>query len=153
MAGALADVMQDQAQKIQSRQDVEAQRKKRKRPSPIRWVALVLLSAVLAYIWLGSPTWLESGPAPIPPALAEAGLRMEVFQQAVVVNQFLEQRGRLPQDISETGARASDVIFTPLNAQTFRLELSTPLGEVEYVSSQPLDEFLGNSFEVIRQGG
>ena len=78
---------------------------------------------------------------------------MEVFQQAVVVIQFLEEQGRLPRDISETGARDSDVVFTPLNGQTFRLELSTPLGEVEYVSSQPLGEFLGNSFEVIRQGG
>lgn len=153
MAGALADVMQDQAQKAQTRQAVEDRRKVAKKTSPFTWVVFLVLLVASAYVWFGSPGWLDSGPAPVPTTLADAGLRVEVFQQAVLVNRFLEERGRLPRDLSEAVERDSEVVFTPLGSQAYRLELSNSLGEVVYLSSQRLDAFLGNSMEIILQGG
>ena len=153
MAGALADVMKQQADKAQSLREAEAGRKRARRTSPVTWVLFVVLSAISAYVWIGSPEWLESGPAPVPPALAEAGLRMEVFEHALMVNDYLAASGRLPRDLSEAGIEETNVAYARVDDVRYRLELSGPLGSVEYDSDEPLDLFVDDALQVIRQGG
>jgi hypothetical protein len=153
MAGALADVMKQQADKAQSLKDAEAERKKPKKTSPVTWVLFAVLSVISAYVWIGSPEWLESGPAPVPPALAEAGLRMEVFEHALLVNDYLAASGRLPRDLSEAGIGETNVAYARVDEVRYRLELTGPLGSVQYDSDEPLDVFVGDALQVIRQGG
>jgi len=153
MAGALADVMKQQADKAQSQREADAERKKGRKSSPFTWVLFLALSAVSAYIWIGSPDWLESKPAPVPPELAAAGLRMEVHQQALMVNRYLEDSGRLPETLAEAGIGETGVVYTPVGEARYRLELTGPKGSVEYDSDEPLDLFLGDALHVIRQGG
>ena len=78
---------------------------------------------------------------------------MEVFQQALLVDQFLENQGRLPENLAEAGASSTEVEYQKLDAGNYRLALSSPVASVEYISTDSLDEFLGDSFQLIRQGG
>lgn len=153
MAGALADVMKDQAAKAQSRREADARRKRGRRNGPGSWITLFVLLAVSGYIWIVSPSWLQSGPAPIPPTLADAGLRVEVYQQAIRIDEFVQENQRLPRDLAELGDEETRVEFTPLSGLEYRLRISGPQGFVEYTSPQDLGGFVGNALQIIRQGG
>jgi len=152
MADALADVLRDQNEKAKSRLDAPSTKKKRK-TSPATWVVFVVFSVLLGYIWFASPSWLNTAP-PVPsPALADAGLRMEVLGQALLIEEFREAEGRLPNDLSEAGDPFSEVEYDRVDARDYRLRFAGRGGAVEYVSTESLDVFLGNSLQVIRQGG
>ncbi len=155
MADALADVLQEQKEKVAKRK--EAPTRPENKTSPAVWVAFALFTAISAYVWFGSPAWLSADPDPVPPSLAEAGLKMEVFYQAVLVEDFLEAEGRLPNDLAEAGDPFSEVEYVKIDARTYRLALAG-LGEasgveVEYLSTDPLDSFLGDAPRRIRMGG
>ncbi|MFH1764727.1 MAG: hypothetical protein ABIF09_11090 [Gemmatimonadota bacterium] len=152
MADVLADVLKDQNEKAKRRQDLPSEMKRRK-TSPATWVALVGFSIFSGYIWIGSPSWLDPAPPTISSALADAGLRMEVFQQALRIEEFREAEGRLPNDLSEAGDPFSEVEYSRIDARAYRLSFAGPGGRVEYVSTESLDAFLGNSLQVIRHGG
>ena len=152
MADALADVLKDQDEKAKSRIAAPS-REKRRKTSPFTWVMLVVSSGLSGYVWLASPSWLEPPPPVLSPALAEAGLRMEVLQQALLIEGFREAEGRLPNDLSEAGDPYSEVDYRRIDARNYRLRFAGEGGAVEYVSTEPLDVFLGNSVQVIRRGG
>jgi hypothetical protein len=152
MADALADVLQDQAEKSERLRSPGGSGGKKK-ASPAKWVLLVVFSSLSAYIWFGSPTWLESGPPPIPPALVEAGIRLEIFQQALLVEDFLDAEGRLPKDLTEAGDPYAEAEYEQVDPTTYRLALAGPEGIVEYVSRDSLELFLGDAEMVIRTGG
>ena len=151
-ADALAAVLRDQKEKAQSRLDSPSKRKKRK-TSPATWVAFVVFAALSGYIWFVSPPWLYTAPPSPSPALSDAGLRMEVLGQALLIEEFREAEGRLPNDLSEAGDPFSEVEYDRIDARDYRLRFSGRGGEVEYFSTESLDLFLGNSLQVIRQGG
>lgn len=150
MADALADVMKDQNEKAKIRQ---AGPSKKRKTSPATWMAFFILSALSAYVWFGSPPWLAPSPPSLSPALADAGLRMEVFQQALLIEAFREVEGRLPSDLAEAGNALTEVEYDRIDALNYRLGLAGQTGAVEYVSTESLDAFLGNSLQVVRQGG
>ena len=152
MADTLADVLKQQEKKAEGWREPTTKRANR-RTSPLTWVVLIVGAVSSGYVWIAPPAWLDTSPAPISPALAEAGLRMEVFQQALLVGQFLSDRGRLPDDLAEAGAPSSGVEYQKIDAEVFRLTLSSPVASVEYLSTDSLDSFLRDSFQIIRQGG
>ena len=151
MADALADVLKDQTDKGENRGKGPPQMGRK--TSPMVWAALVVFSVLSGYVWFGSPSWLAYAPPGVPATLAEAGLRMEVFQQAVLVEEFLEDEGRLPNDLAEAGDPFSDVEYDKIDARTFRLASSADGHAVEYISTDSLNVFLGNALQIIRRGG
>lgn len=153
MADALADVLQEQTKKKAGGSSSTGGSSRKKKTSPVAWLVLVLLAGFSGYIWLGSPSWLASGPPPIPPALVEAGIRLEIFQEALLVEDFLEAMGRLPKDLTEAGDPYSEVEFQQVDPATYRLALAGPEGMVEYVSTDSLELFLGDAESVMRTGG
>ena len=151
MADALADVLKDQSEKAQ-RREVQGPRGKRTTATGT-WVALIILSVFSAYLWVGSPSWLQPrAPDPISPALEDAGLRMEVFHQALLVEDFRDREGRLPNSLSEAGDPFSEVQYSRENGQIYRLAFGGTAGTVEYTSTDSLELFLGDAPSVIREG-
>lgn len=151
MADALADVLKDQGDKAKRRKEV-ASRRRRTTP-PVTWVAFVLLSIISGYLWIGSPSWLHPAPPdPISPALEDAGLRMELFHQALLVEGFRSREGRLPNSLSEAGDPFSEVEYHQVNGQAYRLVSAGGLGRVEYASTDSLELFLGDAAQVIEAG-
>ena len=121
--------------------------------SPRTWVAFLLLSVFSGYLWIGSPSWLQpTPPDPMAPALEEAGLRMEVFLQALLIEEFRDQEGRLPNSLSEAGDPFSEVEYIRGNSQDYRLTFAGPGGAVEYASTDSLELFLGDAPRIIREG-
>jgi len=151
MADALADVLKDQTKKGEERG--EAPPSRGRKTSPAVRIALIIFSVLSGYVWFGSPSWLAYAPPGIPEALAEAGLRMEVFQQAVLVEEFLEDEDRLPNDLAEAGDPFTEVEYHKIDAQTFRLASSAGGQAVEYLSTESLEVFLGDAPQIIRGGG
>ena len=151
MADALADVMKEQSEKAQLRG--ERGPGGRRTTSSGTWVAFVILSVFAGYLWVGSPSWLlPTPPDPISPALGEAGLRMEVFHQALLVEEFRDQEGRLPNSLSEAGDPFSEVEYFRENGQSYRLAFAGAEGRVEYTSTDSLELFLGDAPQIIREG-
>ncbi len=152
LADTLADVLADQSKKAQSFRE-PSKGKARGKASPLAWVALVVFSGLAGVVWFAPPAWLDPTPAPLSPGLAEAGLRLEVYQQALLVEQFLNDRGRLPNDLAEAGVPSSKLEYQKIDAGRYRLTLSGPVASVEYVSTDSLATFLGDAFQIIRLGG
>lgn len=152
MADALADVLQEQSEKARRREE-QGPRRKRSASSG-KWVALVSLSIFSGYLWIGSPSWLQPAPPePISPALVDAGIRMEIFDQALLVEDFRDREGRLPNSLSEAGDPFSEVDYVRGDGQTYRFTAAGTSGTVEYSSTDSLELFLGDAPRVIRGGG
>jgi hypothetical protein len=151
MAETLAEVLKEQKTKAEEWEKPTSPGKKR--TSPASWVVLLLLTGVSGYVWFGNPSWLRYSPPPIAPELADAGMRMEIFQHALLVEEFYVSEGRLPNDLLEAGGPSGAVEYEQLGARDYRLALPGPEGEVEYVSTETLETFLGNAAQIIRQGG
>lgn len=152
MADALADVLQEQKKKTEQHRATGV-REGKKKSSPGTWIVLVLLVGLSGYVWIGSPAWLPSGQPSIPPTLIEAGIRVEIFHEALRVESFLRDRGRLPKDLTEAGDPYAEVDYQQVDPATYRLAVAGPVGLVEYVSSDSLELFLGDAEQVIRTGG
>jgi hypothetical protein len=151
MAETLAEVLQEQKTKAEDWEKPTSPGKKK--TSSLTWVALLVLTGISAYVWFGNPSWLAFSPPPISPELADAGMRMEVFQHALLVEEFFVSRGRLPNDLVEAGGPSRAVEYQPIGDRDYRLVLFGPQGQVEYVSTDPLETFIGNAAQIIRQGG
>jgi len=152
IADALADVMKDQAEKAKVRKQAPAPRSRG--TSPLKWGLLLALAGLSAYLWLAPPDWLlPSPPEPPPPALQEAGLRMEIALQARSVEAFREARGRLPESLQEAGDPYAEVEYARLDGGRYVLWMEGEVGRVEYDSRASLDEFLGDARRIIMEGG
>ena len=148
---AIADVLDDQAEKARTRKEAPVPREGRS--GPLVWVAFVVLTAISTYVWFASPEWLEAPVSePAPPELAEAGIRMEVYLQAVNVQDFLDREGRLPNSLEEVGDPFTLVVYERLDADRYRLSLDGPDGVVMYQSTDPLEGLMGNAMQTIREG-
>ena len=144
----LADVLRDQEEKA-----LEGTQR------PIPWgerhrlslsISLVLLMAISVLLWASPPAWLHSpGAGPLPAGTAEAGLRMEVYLQAIRVRSFQAHERRLPNSLEEAGDPHSIVIYERLDAERYRLSVEGPGGSMVYESSQSPDDFLGDAPAVL----
>jgi hypothetical protein len=151
IADAVADVMRDVAVKVVVREEALAPLDRP--PSAIPWIALGLLTIVSLYLWFGSPSFLATGVVePLPPALQEAGARMEIHLQALTVEEFLQEEGRLPNSLSEAGEPFTEVGYERLDRRSFRLWVQGPAGIIEFASGDSVGLFLGDAKEVILRG-
>lgn len=128
----------------------EAARRARRRVRPLIWFTAAMTLCLTAYLWVERPTWIF--PAAIPPeslAIKEASLRIGLANAAQHVERFRQRTGRLPESLSETGAHGEWLSYERTGSSDWRLVGSNGPVQLTLTSSQPLPDFLGNSFEVI----
>ena len=77
---------------------------------------------------------------------------MEVFHQALLIEEFRDQEGRLPNSLSEAGDPFSEVEYIRGNGQDYRLTFAGPGGAVEYASTDSLELFLDDAPRIILEG-
>ena len=141
-------MMEDQKAKKEARRKARTPRPRQ--AGPLKKGALALLVLISLYLWFGSPEWLSTeGDNPVRPELAAAGVRMEVYLQALRVEDFLAREGRLPSSLAEAGDAFSDVGYERLDGQRYRLAMTGAGKVVSYMSSDSLELFLGDALEVI----
>ena len=152
IADAVANVMKEQAEKEAARDEILLPLDQP--PSAVPWIVLGVLSILSLYLWFGSPSFLATGvPEPLPPTLVEAGLRMEVYHQALKVNGFYQRERRLPNSLAEAGDPYSNVAYQRLDPRSYRLWIAGTEGSIEFASTDSLSLFLGNAPQVIGGGG
>ena len=92
-----------------------------------------VLSLISLYLWVGQPAWLMPPPDPPPPlAEQEQARALGVRLQAVQIEQFREQHGRLPANLEEVGPVLPGVAFHPEDGGAFSLEVPGGGGIVDF---------------------
>lgn len=141
----LAEVMDDQAQRAERRGKSEPPRGSR-----MPATTAPVLAAISIWLWVFPPTVLQPmPPPPVPVALQEAGLRMEMYFQLDRIQKYLSANGQLPDTLEDAGEVAEGVQYFPLVGSVFRLLGESNGVTVEYLSTQPAEELLADSKVVI----
>lgn len=148
---ALADVLDDQHQRLERRRKA-APHPTRRKLNPMMAPALAGISF---WLWVFPPTALQPTlPPQVPVAVQEGGLRMEMSAQLARIQRFMRDNGRLPTSLQETEQElVTGVEYTPLADSTFRLRGIIGGVTVDYVSTQPIEELLQNAVQVVTMQG
>ncbi len=139
--------------------EAERQREQRRQPRERRrWRLLpgvfALTVAFSLYALLTRPAWLQTPPPPPDTAaVQEANLRVIMYTQAMRVERFVEQNGRLPTTLSEAHAAAEGTRLEALGDTAFALHGTTGSVTLTLRSTDAMRDFLGSSFEVLASRG
>jgi len=119
--------------------------------TPLR-LGLGLIALSLLGVLLLQPRWLFPRPAPEPPALQEASLRVRMYLEIEKIQQFQSTNGRLPETLAAIGGDSTGVQYRP---EGTRFSLTGVNGKLTlvYQSETPPETFLGNSYALIRARG
>jgi len=130
----------------------ESRGSKKSRLLPFAFIASVALGL---YALAAQPTWLVTPPPPPEsPVIVEASLRVAMWQEALYVERFRSEEGRLPVDLAQAGAPDVDGIsYTRVGEDSYQISGSN--GDVDLVlrSDEPFDDFLGESLKTIASRG
>ncbi len=138
--------------------EAERQREQRRQPRQRRRKLIpgvfALTVAFSLYAVLTRPAWLQTPPPPPDtPAVQEANLRVIMYTQAMRVERFVEENGRLPTTLSEAHAAAEGTRLEALGDTAFTLHGTTGTVTLTLRSTDAMRDFLGNSFEVLASRG
>ena len=74
---------------------------------------------------------------------------MEMFMQFTNIQRYVAENGRLPNGLEEVGDGPEEVLYTLQAGNTFRLTGQVGDITVEFTSTQPVEELLGNSIAIV----
>jgi hypothetical protein len=146
---AFDTVLKTQAEEREARR-AEAEARRRAGPSrQLMAVCSTIIVFVGVYLYVERPDWVFPTP-PTPESLVvrEASLRISVANAAQHVERFRQRTGRLPASLVEAGAHEGGLDYEPAST-VYKLLADTGGVRVTYESSQPLAQFVGNSFKII----
>ena len=144
----LAEVMDDQAKRA-----VRRGKSSTPRGGRMPRAAAPVLAVISLWLWVFPPTVLQPmPPPPVPVALVEAGLRVEMYLQLTRIQKYLAANGKLPEPLEDAGEVTEAVRYSPLVGSVFRLLGQVNGITVEYLSTQPAEELLADAKLVISRG-
>lgn len=149
-ARALAEVLRDQLQRAEAARVAEERRGRRAR---VRRGVLIGTWAVVAYVWLATPSWLRVEPPPPPAVAAEAqSLRLNVFLQTQAIEAYRLQRGRLPYILQEAGPPFLGMEYRRFDSRSYELQGRSDRVILRYHSDQPAMDFVGGAADLLASG-
>lgn len=142
---AVSDILKDQARRKELRKAADVH------PTRTRLHPAIppVLALVSVWLWVFPPTALRPESPSIPPADQEAGLRMEMFITNVKIRRFVTENGRLPNDLADLGDVPDAVQYLPLALNVYRLSGQTGDITVEYTSTEPVEDLLGDAQAIV----
>jgi hypothetical protein len=112
-------------------------------------VCAAIMVFVGVYLYVERPDWVfPAPPTPESVVVREASLRIAVANAAQHIERYRQRTGRLPATLGEAGAHESGLDYEPATT-LYKLVADTAGVRVTYDSSQPLVQFVGNSFKII----
>jgi hypothetical protein len=112
---------------------------------------MALMAAGLAALLVLQPAWLfSSAPPPEPPAVQEASLRLTMFRAIELINAYRAVQGRLPTTLAEAGADTTGLRYER-TADGYTVTGTNGPRTLTYTWPADPHEFLGNSYQIIRQ--
>lgn len=117
-------------------------------------VAAGALFGLSVYLLAARPAWFFTPPLPPePPAVQEASLRLTLVREAERVRQFQQSNGRLPQTLAEAGGAVRDLEYEARPDGTFAVRAPLGATTLELRSTDQVDRFLGDSWQLIMGRG
>ena len=148
-ARALAAVMRDQSDRADAAFDAEMRRQRRAR---IRRSALIVVWVGMAYVWVGTPSWLTVAPPPTPTIREEAqSLRLNVFLQTQQIEAYRIARGRLPYVLEEAGPPFQGMEYRRRDSRSYDLTGASTRVHLRYGSEIPAMDFVGDAAGLLDQ--
>ena len=130
--------------------DAEARRRGRSGIRPAIWASALLVGVLCTYLYMERPDWLFPTATPHESvAVTEASLRIGMANVAQHVERYRQRTGRLPRTLLDAGTQAEGIAYEPLDSAGWRLVGSYAGLELTLVSQEPLDKFIGKSFDLI----
>jgi hypothetical protein len=112
----------------------------------------VVIMVAAAAILVIQPGWLVAPEVPEEtPQLHEASLRLAMYRAAQQIESFRRANGRLPASLPEAGADTTGVSYEAAGGYQYVLHGHSGDLELEYHSDQSLKDFLGDSYDLIRE--
>ena len=144
-------LVRDEAERRANSKDDSLEPKK-SRLLPLLFAATIALGL---YALVSKPAWLITPPpTPESPAIVEASLRVAMWQQALHVERYRSDEGRLPVDLGQAGAPdMTGVSYHQVGKDSYLITGNN--GEVDLVlqSEESFDDFLGESLKIIAKRG
>ena len=144
----LTDILKDQVRRTELR-DAPGPKSGRPRLHPSIPPVLAMVSI---WLWAFPPAVLSPDAPTIPPANQEAGLRMEMFLQFNNIQRYVAENGRLPNDLGDVGDSPVALQYVPLTGNVFRLSGQTGDIRVDFNSSEPVENLLGDAIAIVSGG-
>jgi len=116
-------------------------------------MAAGLTIAGLAALLVLQPGWLFVRPAPEPPQLQEASLRIRMYVEIDHINRYRIANGRLPSTLQEAGGDTTGLSYVPGEDSSYSLRGRNGMIELTYTAGSSAESFLGNSYELVRERG
>ena len=147
-ARALAAVMRDQSERADAALDAEVRGQKRAR---MRRSALIAVWVGVAYVWLGTPSWLTIAPPPEQTIGEEAqSLRLNVFLQTQQIEAYRITRGRLPYVLEEAGPPFQGMEYRRRDSRSYDLSGASNRVHLQYGSETPPLDFVGEAADLVQ---
>lgn len=148
-ARAIAEVLRDQEQRAETARRGEERRERTRR---YRRGALVTTWIAVAYVWLGSPSWLEVEPSPQQSVMDEArALRLNIFFQSQKIEAYRHARGRLPYVLEEAGPPFEGLEYRRRDSRFYELRGESRRVHMRYESERPALDFVGSASAPLEQ--
>jgi hypothetical protein len=146
---AFDTVLKAQAEEREARR-AEAEARRRHGTSRLLMVVCAAIMVFVGvYLYVERPDWVfPAPPTPESVVVREASLRIAVANAAQHIERYRQRTGRLPATLGEAGAHESGLDYEPATT-LYKLVADTAGVRVTYDSSQPLVQFVGNSFKII----
>ena len=77
---------------------------------------------------------------------------MEMFIQAINIQQYVSENGRLPSDLHEVGDSPAAVHYVPLGGNTFKLSGKVGDITVDFTSTQPAEDLIADARQIVSGG-
>lgn len=140
-ARALADVLRDQAARVEGARAAEARRDRRARG---RRGVLVAAWLAAAWVWIFPPSWTNVHPPQRPTLEEEAqSLRLHVFLQTEAIEAYRTERGHLPYVLQEAGPPFRGMEYRRADSRSYELAGRSDRVLVRYTSEEPPLSFVG----------
>lgn len=148
-ARAVAAFLRDQEERAELARQEQA---RRDRVTRIRRGALLATWVGVAYVWLGSPSWLAVEP-PQPQSVTDEAraLRMNIFFQSQKIEAYIETRGRLPYVLEEAGPPFRGIEYRRKDSRFYELRGESERLHMRYESDRPALDFLGRAAERLEE--
>jgi len=126
-------------------------------PKKSRFLPFLFMAAIAlgVYALAAKPAWLITPPPPPEsPVILEASLRVAMWQEALYVERYRSEEGRLPVDLVEAGAPHVNGVFYHMVGEDSYL-ITGSNGQLDLVlrAEESFDDFLGESLKIIANRG
>ena len=121
---------------------------------PIAMLALLVLFGTIGYLGAVRPPWLfDRGMPPENAALQDASLRLGMAMQYQRIERYRQTNRRLPQSLDDVGAPMQGISYERVGADQFVLRGRNGTVSLTLRSTDPVREFVANSYTVIQRRG